>query len=53
MQISVLSVESIKRMTIIEAKWDKTEEVKKAKLFITLFALSGLEPNYNLDRLQL
>ena len=46
------NVESIKLKTIIEEKWDKTKEGKNAKLFIKLFAFSGLESNYDLLRLQ-
>ena len=40
-------------MTIIEAKTGKTEETQSAQLCIKLFALSGLESNYDLHRLQL
>ena len=48
----MLSCESVKLMTIIEAKMGQTEEGKKPQLFIKLFALSGLSSNYNLYRLQ-
>ena len=36
---SVPSVERIKLLTIIEAKWDKTEEGVNAQLFIILSVL--------------
>ena len=40
-------VESIKLKITIKAKWDKTEEGRNEQLFIKLFALSGLESNYD------
>ena len=39
---SVPSVESLKILTIIEAKMGKTEEGLNAPLFIKLYVLSGL-----------
>ena len=48
----VPNAESITLMTIIEEKMDKTEEGQNAQLFIKLFALSGLESDYNLYKLQ-
>ena len=47
----MLSVESIKLITIIFGKWDKTEEGQNAKLFIKLFALTELGSKYILCRL--
>ena len=49
---SVPLVKSIKPLTIIEAKWDKTEKGLNEPLFIKLDALSGHESNYDLHRLQ-
>ena len=46
---SASSVESIKLMTIIEAKFGQNGRRSKCA---TLFALSGLESNYDLYRLQ-
>ena len=47
------SVESIQVLTIkLKQKWNKKEKGQNSQLFIKFFALSGLESNYNLYRLQ-
>ena len=49
---SVLSIEIIKHMTIIEAKMGQNGRRSNTQLFIKSFAFSGLEPSYDLYRLQ-